>query len=146
MRGCRCLLRSGECKLLGQADSPPPLFDDRRSIDVLSVETGLILIENVNPQISPSCAVSPWSEWSSCSVPCGTGFRVRTRGFLNRRLAVMAHCGVEQLQRAVCRSKVSELDCVNPIDRSGSMTWTEYRCDYTRRTFPETNDPDHQPS
>lgn len=31
-----------------------------------------------------SCATTPWSEWSDCSVMCGKGYRIRTRLFVNR--------------------------------------------------------------
>ncbi|XP_055855447.1 spondin-1 [Episyrphus balteatus] len=34
---------------------------------------------------NPECALSDWSEWSSCSVTCGRGVRTQSRTYLNRR-------------------------------------------------------------
>ncbi|XP_030383750.1 spondin-1 [Scaptodrosophila lebanonensis] len=33
----------------------------------------------------PECGLSEWSDWSSCTVTCGTGEMIRTRHYLNRR-------------------------------------------------------------
>jgi len=31
-----------------------------------------------------TCATTEWTDWSTCSTPCGEGFRARTRRFFNR--------------------------------------------------------------
>ncbi|EDW60569.1 spondin-1 [Drosophila virilis] len=37
------------------------------------------------PGTDPECGLSEWTEWSSCTVTCGTGEMIRTRHYLNRR-------------------------------------------------------------
>ncbi|XP_017839968.1 spondin-1 [Drosophila busckii] len=37
------------------------------------------------PMGDPECGLSDWTEWSSCTVTCGSGEMIRTRHYLNRR-------------------------------------------------------------
>ncbi|XP_034478819.1 spondin-1 isoform X1 [Drosophila innubila] len=37
------------------------------------------------PGADPECGLSDWTEWSSCTVTCGSGEMIRTRHYLNRR-------------------------------------------------------------
>ncbi|XP_064538001.1 spondin-1 [Drosophila montana] len=37
------------------------------------------------PGTDPECGLSEWTEWSSCTVTCGTGEMIRSRHYLNRR-------------------------------------------------------------
>ena len=30
------------------------------------------------------CKTTPWTDWSECSEKCGIGFRMKTRGFVDR--------------------------------------------------------------
>lgn len=45
---------------------------------------------------NPECAISDWSDWSSCSVTCGAGVMMRSRHYLNHR--AKKKCQVNRLK------------------------------------------------
>lgn len=48
------------------------------------------------------CVVSPWSEWSICSVPCGGGFRTRIRTVVHQPTPDGRRCPRKLTKRKPC--------------------------------------------
>ena len=46
---------------------------------ISTIQLPLCLEASSSKSVSNECAVSQWSEWSSCSMSCGIGERVRQR-------------------------------------------------------------------
>ena len=53
------------------------------------------------------CAISEWSQWSSCSAMCGKGVRTRTRRYFNRM--GRKKCALETSEQEMCVGM--KLDC-----------------------------------
>ena len=62
---------------------------------------------------APECAVTPWSDWSPCSITCGVGVQSRSRLFLVPSVN-QAECGIDTIERRPCNG--SRFDCA--IDQS----------------------------
>ncbi|KAF8771040.1 spondin-1-like [Argiope bruennichi] len=61
--------------------------------------------------VDPKCPVTHWSEWSPCTVTCGTGYKVRTRLYL--RPASSNMCTLELAQKEPCTAEKE--DCSTDI-------------------------------
>ena len=58
-----------------------------------------------------SCATTPWSDWSECSVTCGKGYKTRTRLFANR-MARKVCSQVDLVEKEICFGPINE--CPEP--------------------------------
>ncbi|MPC71409.1 Spondin-1 [Portunus trituberculatus] len=66
--------------------------------------------------ISEDCAVTPWTDFTPCSVTCGKGVTARTRAFLIPS-ADHSHCNVDLRDERECMAHRSV--CFDPSEAEG---------------------------
>ncbi|XP_074100886.1 extracellular matrix protein f-spondin [Cotesia typhae] len=64
--------------------------------------------ENTEDTSRPECATTDYSAWSSCSVTCGKGLRMRTRSYLMPEKAQMFNCNRQLVSKEMCVASVPE--------------------------------------
>uniref|UniRef100_H2ZLH6 Spondin-like TSP1 domain-containing protein n=1 Tax=Ciona savignyi TaxID=51511 RepID=H2ZLH6_CIOSA len=86
----------------------------RRSVTVNPQYGGTacpVLTQSENCQVPPiNCAVSPWSNWGTCSESCGEGEHSRTRSVTVNPANCGSACPVLQNTRG-CSSSLCPIDC-----------------------------------
>lgn len=65
--------------------------------------------------IIAECAVTEYSEWSSCPVSCGKGIRMRSRQYLDENLAKSTNCNRQLISREMCIAAKAECGFVCKI-------------------------------
>ncbi|XP_076619199.1 extracellular matrix protein f-spondin [Colletes latitarsis] len=70
--------------------------------------TQLEVAENTEDTSRPECRTSPYTPWSTCSVTCGKGLRMRTRAYLMPEKAAMFNCNRQLVSKEMCVSAIPE--------------------------------------
>ncbi|XP_046594734.1 spondin-1 [Neodiprion lecontei] len=68
----------------------------------------LEVAENTEDTSRPECVTSEWTPWSSCSVSCGKGLRMRTREYLMLEKATMLNCNRQLVSKEMCVAAIAE--------------------------------------
>ncbi|KAJ8913028.1 hypothetical protein NQ315_002043 [Exocentrus adspersus] len=99
-----CVAAVPECDKNGN----PEVSEEDTAIESLDDNTGI-------------CETSPWSAWSSCSATCGSGFKMRTRIFIDR------------MGRKKCPhiSTVEKESCIGPECQAGQIEVADPMCPTT---------------
>lgn len=66
--------------------------------------------ENTEDVSRMECSVTEYSNWSSCSVTCGKGLRMRTREYRLPQKAKMFQCNRQLISKEMCVADVPECD------------------------------------
>lgn len=68
----------------------------------------LEVAENTEDTVRPECQTTEYTGWSSCSVSCGKGLRMRTRSYLMPEKAAMFKCNRQLVSKEMCVSSIPE--------------------------------------
>ncbi|XP_076676600.1 extracellular matrix protein f-spondin [Andrena cerasifolii] len=68
----------------------------------------LEVAENSEDTSRPECQTTEYTAWSSCSVTCGKGLRMRTRSYLMPEKAAMLKCNRQLVSKEMCVASVPE--------------------------------------
>ncbi|XP_014102210.1 spondin-1 [Bactrocera oleae] len=58
--------------------------------------------------VRPECRLTPYTDWSPCSVTCGKGIRKRTREYVNPEAAAAADCSRQTVSKEMCAAPIAE--------------------------------------
>ncbi|XP_071452717.1 spondin-1 [Hetaerina americana] len=75
-------------------------FSRAGELDELGLEPEFA--ENSEDSLRPECTTTDWSEWSTCSVSCGKGLRMRTRQYVMQAKAEMLGCDRQLVAKEMC--------------------------------------------
>ncbi|KAJ8679348.1 hypothetical protein QAD02_015135 [Eretmocerus hayati] len=79
---------------------------DDRDLEQQLAEFGAA--ENSQDTEKPECMTTEYSEWTACSVSCGKGLRMRTRGYRIPEKAAMMGCNRQLVSKEMCLAPAGE--------------------------------------
>ncbi|CAL7936929.1 unnamed protein product [Xylocopa violacea] len=79
----------------------------------------LEVAENTEDTVRPECQTTDYTAWSSCSVSCGKGLRMRTRSYVMPEKAAMFKCNRQLVSKEMCVASIPECSDEEEIDNGG---------------------------
>ncbi|XP_017787467.1 PREDICTED: spondin-1 [Habropoda laboriosa] len=79
----------------------------------------LEVAENTEDTSRPECQTTEYTPWSTCSVSCGKGLRMRTRSYLMPEKAAMLKCNRQLVSKEMCVASIPE--CSGEEDTDDSL-------------------------
>lgn len=120
--GGQCLATMKEVACAGNSGIVKNSTSKSGSPAVPANKSGDPSIPDQNLGIS-GCFLSDWSQWSTCTQPCGGGKQTRSRTVLDPRGNI---CTDNLKEERVCNLDVCEANFVNPYDGVDVVSWNIY--------------------
>lgn len=91
----------------------------------------LEVAENTEDTSRPECQTTDYSAWSTCSVSCGKGLRMRTRSYLMPEKAAMFQCNRQLVSKEMCVASIPECPGEEETEQDGLPVLNNPFCETT---------------